>query len=34
LLLGGLIWALMAAWILERLGSALPRVAMQRFGIG
>jgi putative peptidoglycan lipid II flippase len=34
LLLGGLIWALMAAWILERLGSALPRVALKRFGIG
>ena len=34
LLEGAAIWTLIARWILERSGSALPRVAMKRFGVG
>lgn len=34
LLVGASIWAFIAKWTLERCGSALPRVAMKRFGIG
>jgi putative peptidoglycan lipid II flippase len=31
---GSLIWVVAAKWILERTGSALPRVAMKRLGLG
>jgi putative peptidoglycan lipid II flippase len=34
LLLGSLLWLLIAKWVLERSGSALPRVAMRRLRLG
>jgi len=33
LVLGGLLWAALARWVLERSGSALPRVTMKRLGL-
>lgn len=34
LLLGSALWLALAGWLLDRLGSALPRAAMKRLGIG
>jgi putative peptidoglycan lipid II flippase len=34
LLAGTLVWVLVAGWVLEKTGSALPRVAMKRLGLG
>jgi len=34
LIVGTALWVAMARWILERTGSALPRVAMRRLGLG
>jgi putative peptidoglycan lipid II flippase len=34
LLAGTLVWVLVAGWVLERTGSALPKVAMKRLGLG
>ena len=34
LLAGGLLWMMVAGWLLEWTGSALPRVAMKRLGLG
>jgi putative peptidoglycan lipid II flippase len=34
LLAGSALWVFMATWILEKTGSALPRVVMKRLGIG
>jgi putative peptidoglycan lipid II flippase len=34
LVAGTLVWAVVAKWILEKTGSALPRVAMKRLGLG
>jgi len=34
LLAGGTIWLATATWVLEKSGSALPRVAMKRLGLG
>ena len=31
--LGSLVWVLIAGWLLERVGSALPRMALQRLGM-
>jgi hypothetical protein len=33
LLTGCGVWALVAKWVLEKTGSALPRVTMKRLGI-
>jgi putative peptidoglycan lipid II flippase len=32
--IGGALWVIVAKWVLERTGSALPKVAMQRLGLG
>jgi putative peptidoglycan lipid II flippase len=34
LIAGIALWTAMAAWVLEKAGSALPKVAMRRLGIG
>jgi putative peptidoglycan lipid II flippase len=34
LLAGTLVWVVVTKWVLERTGSALPRVAMKRLGLG
>jgi hypothetical protein len=34
LLLGSGLWLAIAKWTLERTGSALPKVAMKRLGLG
>ena len=34
LLAGTALWAVVAKWMLEKTGSALPRVAMKRLGLG
>jgi hypothetical protein len=34
LIVGTALWVAMARWILEKTGSALPRVAMRRLGLG
>jgi hypothetical protein len=34
LLVGTALWAVIARWVLEKTGSALPRVAMKRLGLG
>jgi hypothetical protein len=34
LVFGAAVWAALADWVLERSGSALPRVAMRRLGLG
>jgi putative peptidoglycan lipid II flippase len=34
LVAGMALWALIAKWVLEKSGSALPRVAMKRLGMG
>jgi putative peptidoglycan lipid II flippase len=34
LVAGTLVWALVVKWVLEKTGSALPRVAMKRVGLG
>ena len=34
LMLGCALWAVVARWVLEGTGSALPRVAMRRLGLG
>jgi putative peptidoglycan lipid II flippase len=34
LIIGIAVWTLIAKWILERTGSALPRVTMRRLGLG
>jgi putative peptidoglycan lipid II flippase len=34
LLAGTALWLLVAKWVLEKTGSALPRVAMKRLGLG
>jgi hypothetical protein len=31
---GGLIWIVVAGWVLAKAGSALPKVAMKRLGLG
>jgi putative peptidoglycan lipid II flippase len=33
LVVGSVLWLLIAGWLLERLGSALPRTALKRFGL-
>jgi len=34
LVAGSALWLLMTKWVLEKAGSALPRVAMKRLGMG
>jgi hypothetical protein len=34
LLAGTLVWVVIARWVLEKTGSALPRVMMKRLGLG
>jgi hypothetical protein len=34
LVVGSAVWLVVASWVLEKTGSALPRVAMKRLGIG
>jgi hypothetical protein len=34
LIAGTALWLLVTKWVLEKTGSALPRVAMQRLGMG
>jgi len=34
LLAGTLVWVMVAKWVLEKTGSALPRVTMKRLGLG
>lgn len=34
LLAGALVWAVIAKWVLDKTGSALPRVALRRLGLG
>jgi putative peptidoglycan lipid II flippase len=34
LLAGTLVWVVVAKWVLEKTGSALPRVTMKRLGLG
>ncbi len=34
LIAGAVLWTVMAKWVLEKAGSALPRVAMRRLGMG
>jgi len=34
LVAGTAVWAVIAKWVLEKTGSALPKVAMKRLGLG
>jgi hypothetical protein len=34
LIVGTALWVLVTKWVLEKTGSALPRVAMKRLGMG
>jgi hypothetical protein len=34
LVAGLVVWTALAKWVLEKAGSALPRVAMRRLGLG
>jgi hypothetical protein len=34
LLVGTALWVVVARWVLERTGSALPKVAIRRLGLG